>query len=108
MQASRQPSGENVRDLGITFTRLGGSLRSDTLPRVVESWTPTLSSKQTAMNLPQGDQAASLASVVPPRDAAHESHESGIPFVTLAGELISWPYNSRTTDDFGASRSAEW
>ena len=102
------PSGEKTSDCGVSFTGPVGSLRSDTLPRVVESWIPTLSSKQTAMNLPHGDQAASFAPVVPPRDAAHESHESGIPVTTLAGEQIIWPYNLQTTDDFGVSRSAEW
>ena len=102
------PSGEKASDLGVNFTRPVGSLRSDTLSRVVESWTPILSLKQMAMNLPHVDQVALLTPVVPPRDAVHESHESGIPVTTLAGEQISWPYNFQTTDDFGASRSAEW
>ena len=103
-----RPSGEKTSDSGVNLTRPVGSLRSDTLSRVVEFWTPTLSSTETTMNFPHGDQAASLTSVVPPRDAAHESHESGIPVTTLAEEQISWPYSFRTTDDFGASRSAEW
>ena len=72
---------------------LVGSLRSDTLSKVVESWTPILSSKEMATNLPHGDQAAKLTSVIPPWDAVHESHESGIPFTTLAAGEQSWPYN---------------
>jgi len=93
VQANKCPSGEKASDWGVTFVWLAGSLRSDTLAKVVESWIPILSLKQTAMNLPHGDQAAPLTSVIPPWDAVHESHESGIPFTILAAGEQSWPYS---------------
>jgi len=45
----------------VTFARLMGGLRLDTLSRVVESWTPIVpmsSLKQTAMSWLHGDQTA--------------------------------------------------
>ena len=81
----------------------------DTLSRESEFRSSTPSTRPTAMREASGDQMAWVTSIVAPALAVRESHEIGISATRFeTGGLMYCSYSFRTTDDWGASRSAEW
>ena len=108
-QASRHPLGEKAREPRKESDRGPGGLRTDILSRVLESCTSIIFLIPTAINWPHGDQTAHSTHFEALTLAVHESHEAGIPVMTLyIGEQMCWPYSFQIIVEWGVRKSAEW